>query len=235
MDIGAGEGKAILDYYGAGNESIEAQSLVNRAAKASCVAISIEDRRTEQWHRTAAAVDEHRLRYLFGRTFGEYSAAELGQFQVVTDVIGGFSYTPNLARFTQRALASLAPGGSFFTVLQDVHSEEGSNVPHYAGSPYLTEIIAPDGSKLKICAWLKRIGCVQVTCELRTGFIPPIEVYHIRKTCEDVTVPALATVHYTAGTPPERRFLLTDTPPAPAAETKPVNTPLREGVATPLR
>ena len=138
----------------------------------------------------------------------EYSPGELGRFQVITDVIGGFSYTSNLSQFMEKTLGVLAAGGDFHTVLQDVHSEDGQNEPHYTGSPYLTGITNADGSEMRVCSWLKSIACVQVTCELRKAWIPPIEVYHIHKVCNDVEVPALAPVHYEAGTPPERRFQL---------------------------
>jgi hypothetical protein len=47
-----------------------------------------------------------------------------------------------------------------------------------------------------------------VTCQLRPEWGPPLEVYHIRKTCDDVSVPALKPVHYEAGTPPERGYRL---------------------------
>ena len=208
LDIGAGEGKAILDYYAARSDAPQTQAQQPPGGKASCVAISIEDRRTAEWYQTAASLEAQKIQYFSGRRLGEYAPEELGRFQIVTDVIGGFSYTSNLAPFMEKALAILAPGGSFYTVLQDVRSEDGSNKPHYEGSPYLTEIKAADGAEIKVCTWLKKIGCAQVTCQLRTEWVPPIEVYHIRKVCEDIEVPALVPLHYEAGTPPERRFQL---------------------------
>jgi len=125
-------------------------------------------------------------------------------------VIGGFSYTTHLSRFVALTLDLLVTGGDFYTLLQDVRSDEGTNKPHYEGAPYLTEITRPDGSEVKICAWLKSIPCTQVTCELRTDWKPPVEVYHVKKLCEGHKVPNLAPVHYEAGTPPERRFRLED-------------------------
>jgi hypothetical protein len=98
--------------------------------------------------------------------------------------------------------------GSFFTVLADVRSEASANEPFYAGSPFLTAIAGADGSEVKICAWLKSISCVQVTCEFKGNWRPPIESFHVRKTCDEVSVPTLAPTHFTAGTPPERGFKL---------------------------
>ena len=129
---------------------------------------------------------------------------ELGQFQLISDVIGGFSYTTTLSMFIERVLSLLEVNGNFYTVLQDVHAEDGSNKPYYEGSGFLTEIARADGSELKVCPWLKSITCVEVTCELKSKWQPPIEVYRIHKTCSDVKVPALSTIFYQAGTPPKR-------------------------------
>ena len=209
LDIGAGEGRAILDYCTGSYDGTYYKGETKSGKKARAVAMSIEDRRTNQWHQTAANLDENQIRYLSGRTLSQYTGDELGKFRVISDVLGGFSYTDNLSRFTTSALALLEVGGSFYTVLQDVHAESADNKPHYEGSPYLTEIVDADGSELRACSWLKRIGCVQVSCEFKPNFTPPVEVYRVEKICNDVTVPPLTTVHYQAGTPPERRFVVT--------------------------
>jgi hypothetical protein len=205
MDIGAGIGQAILDYCSPG---YDVTRLEQRGRKAQAVAISIEDRRTPAWHQTAARLGENQLKYLFNKPLREYSLGDLGQFQVITDVIGGFSYTDTLSLFMEKVLGFLEMNGSFFTVLQDVHAENGTNQPYYAKAPFLTEIVNVDGAEVKMCSWLKSITCVEVTCEFKTGWKPPIEVYRVRKVCNNVTVPALAQTHYAAGTPPERRFQL---------------------------
>ena len=208
LDIGAGEGRAVLDYCTGSYDGTYYKGEAKSGKKARAVAMSIEDRRTDRWHQTAASLDANQLRYLSGRTLSQYSREELGEFDVITDVLGGFSYTDNLSRFTTSALALLEVNGTFYTVLQDVRAENGENKPHYEGSPFLTEIVDADGSELRMCSWLKRIGCVQVSCEHRPNFTPPIEVYRIQKVCNDVTVPPLTPVHYQAGTPPERRFVV---------------------------
>jgi hypothetical protein len=205
LDIGAGEGRAILDYYMPRAEGTLAETLKRRGAKAQAVAISIEDRRTPRWQQTAARLEADRIQYLFGKRFREYSSQELHRFQLISDVMGGFSYTDDLSRFMEKVLGALEVNGTYFTVLQDVRREDGKNLPFYAGSPFLTEIVDTEGNEFKVCAWLKRITCAAVTCESRE-WQPPTEAYRITKTCDDVTVPALAPVHYEAGTPPERRF-----------------------------
>jgi hypothetical protein len=210
LDIGAGEGRAVLDYCSAQYDEIQGEQ--RPAKKAQAVAISIEDRRTSRWYQTVAMLEANQARYLFGRRFGEYTEEELGKFRVITDVLGGFSYTDRLSSFTEKALNALELNGVFYTVLQDVRSEKGDNRPHYPDSPYLTEIADARGADVGTCAWLKRIGCVEVSCEFRPDFTPPIEVYSVRKVCDDITVPPLTLVHFTAGTPPERRFHLQRSP-----------------------
>src|SRR5262245_22666092 len=184
LDIGAGQGQAVLDYYTPRYDAMHVEGRDKRGKKARSVAMSIEDRRTPLWQQTAAGLEDGKIRYLFGKRLREYTREELGSFQLITDVIGGFSYAVDLSLFLEKTLALLNVGGNFYTLLQDVHSEEGTNKPHYAGATYLTEISRADGSKLRICPWLKSVSCVQVTCELRQEWKPAIEVYHIRKTCD---------------------------------------------------
>ena len=205
LDVGAGEGRAVLDYA----TGKYASMLQGRGrGKGQAVAMSIEDRRTRQWHESVAALGPKQVSYLAGKRFREYSATELGRFDVITDVVGAFSYTRDLSRFMEQALQVLDVSGSLYTVLQDVRSAEGASRPHYPDAPFLTELTTRDGSEVKVCSWLKSITCVEVSCEAKPQFSPPIEVYSVRKTCEAVSVPRLELVHFQAGTPPERRFQL---------------------------
>ena len=208
LDIGAGRGQAILDYYTPKFDMLHFEGREERGTKAQAVAMSIEDRRTPEWHAKAATLPPDKIRYLANRRLREYSLEELGKFKLISDVIGGFSYTTTLSLFVERVLNLLEVNGSFFTVLADVRSEASANEPFYAGSPFLTAIAGADGSEVKICAWLKSISCVQVTCEFKGNWRPPIESFHVRKTCNEVSVPTLAPTHFTAGTPPERGFKL---------------------------
>lgn len=208
LDIGAGRGQAVLDYYAPRYDSMHAEGRERRGKKARAVAISIEDRRTSDWSQTAASLEANQIQYFFGKRLREYSLEQLGQFQLITDLLGGFSYTESISLFMENVLGFLAVNGSFYTILQDVHSEIGTNRPYYPDARFLTEIANADGSEVKVCSWLKRISCVEVTCELRPEWKPPVEVYRIHKICNNVTVPALVPTHFEAGTPPERRFLL---------------------------
>ena len=219
LDIGAGRGQAVLDYYAPRYDAMHAEGREQRGKKAQAVAMSIEDRRTPDWAQTAASLDANKIQYVFGKSLREYSLEQLGKFQVITDMLGGFSYTANLSLFMEKVLGFLTVNGSFYTVLQDVHSEIGTNRPYYPDARYLTEIVNVDASEMKVCSWLKRIGCVEVTCELRPEWKPPVEVYRVRKVCNDVTVPALLPIHFEAGTPPERRFRFANPLPVTPAST----------------
>lgn len=208
LDIGAGEGRAILDYYNRSDVLGPFETPKRHGTKARAVAISIEDRRQPLWYSTAAALETNQIQYFFNKRMRDYSIDVLGKFQVITDLLGGFSYTDQLSTFMDKVLQLLDLKGSFYTLLQDVKSEGETNKPYYANSPYLTEITRTDGSEVKVCSWLKSITCVEVTCELRTDWKPPVEIYHVHKVCSAVTVPALTRMSYGAGTPPERRFQL---------------------------
>lgn len=202
LDIGAGEGQAILDYYERTNEASRGR------AKAKAVALSIEDRRQPKWYLTAAKLERGQIQYFFNKPARQYTVSELGTFQIITDFLGGFSYTDELSLFMEKVLQLLSVKGSFYSLLQDVKSEEGTNQPFYANSPYLTEITDSTGSEVKVCSWLKRITCVEVTCELKPRWKPPVEIYRVHKVCDGINVPALTKTKFSAGTPPERRYQL---------------------------
>lgn len=215
LDIGAGEGRAILDYYTPRYDSMHPEGRERRGKKARAVAMSIEDRRTAHWHKTAASLETNHIQYLSGKRLREYSLEELGRFQLVTDVIGGFSYTQYLSLFMETVLGILELNGVFHTLLLDVLPENAANRASYPDTLFLTEIANADGSDGRVCSWLKSITCVEVTCESRTESKRPVELYRIHKVCSNVAVPALVALRFEAGTPPQRRFQLKT--PSPAA------------------
>ena len=199
LDIGAGEGQAILDYYASGN----AQNCVQTGGKARAVAMSIEDRRTDQWRQQAAVLEAGSIRYVFGKPLRNYSPDELGKFQLITDVYGGFSYTEHLSLFVENVLSLLEVGGNFFTLAPGVHLANGKDK---IGILYLTELEDDIGRPEKVCSWLKKATCAQVTCESKSDWKRPTELIQIRKTCSDTSVPSMKLVEFTAGYPPTRRF-----------------------------
>jgi SAM-dependent methyltransferase len=205
LDIGAGDGQAILDYYALESDTAPAQKCARSFTKARAVAMSIEDRRTDEWRRWAAIFGNDHLRYLSGKRLRNYSREELGKFQIITDVYGGFSYTEDLSQFLEKVLSLLETGGVFYTMVQSVHLEDGKDQPN---TRYLTDLVDAAGRDVKVCSWLKQTTCVQVACESKSDWDTPTELINIRKVCSDVSVPRVKLLKYEAGNPPGRRFQL---------------------------
>jgi len=208
LDIGAGEGNAVLDYYTELYDAMHAEGRTRRGKKARSVAMSIEDRRTPEWYETEQRLEPRQIQYLFGKRLREYSLEELGTFRLITDHIGGFSYTQDLSLFVEQVLGLLELNGEFYSVLLDVRPETEPDPTLYKNLLFLTEIERADGSNVKVCSWLKSISCVQVTCETHTELKRPIELYRVQKVCNDAAVPPLVSVYFQSGTPPPRRFRL---------------------------
>ena len=99
LDIGAGRGQAVIDYYDPRYDRMHYAGQERPDRKAQAVAISIEDRRTEAWYQKAATLKANQMRYLFGKHLRDYTPGELGQFQVISDVLGGFSYSTDITLF----------------------------------------------------------------------------------------------------------------------------------------
>jgi SAM-dependent methyltransferase len=205
LDIGAGAGQAILDYYTPKGDAPSGEKCARPGDKARAVAMSIEDRRTDKWRERAASLGNDRLRYLFGKRLRQYSPEELGKFQIITDVYGGFTYTEDLSQFVDKVLSLLEVGGGFYTLVPGVHLE---NSKDKLGILYLTELEAATGRPEKVCSWLKKTACVQVTCESKSDWKRPTELISIRKVCSDTAVPGMKLVEFEAGYPPGRRFQL---------------------------
>ena len=152
LDIGAGAGQAILDYYAPEGDAPSGEKCARPGDKARAVAISIEDRRTDKWRERAASLGDDRIRYLSGKRLRQYSPEELGKFHIITDVFGGFTYTEDLSGFVERVLRLLEVGGGFYTLVPGVHLEGGDKL----GILYLTELEDAAGRPEKVCSWLKQ-------------------------------------------------------------------------------
>jgi len=205
LDVGAGAGQAILDYYAPEDDAAPADKCAWSGAKGRAVAMSIEDRRTDKWQQQAASLGDDRIRYLSGKRLREYSREELGKFQIITDVYGGFSYTEDLSQFVDKVLSLLETGGVFYTMVQSVHLEDGKDK---LDTSYQTELVDAAGREVKVCSWLKQTAGVQVGCESKSDWNTPTELINIRKVRSDVSVPRLKLLKYEAGNPPGRRFQL---------------------------
>jgi hypothetical protein len=205
LDIGAGQAQAILDYYLPEDAAAPAEKCLGSGPRARAAAISIEDRRTDNWKQQTARLGADRIRYLFGKRLRQYSPEELGKFQIITDVYGGFTYTETLSQFVDKVLSLLEVGGSFYTLATGVHLEDGKDK---LGTLYLTELEDAFGREVKMCSWLKEISCVQITCESKTDLKRPTQLIKIQKVCSDTSVPRMKLVEFEAGYPPGRCFQL---------------------------
>jgi len=203
LDIGAGDGQAVLDYYA--SEPTTAENCGRSGTRARAVAMSIEDRRTKKWQLQAAILGGDRIQYLSGKRLRDYSVEELGKFQLITDVYGGFSYTEDLSRFIGKVLSLLEVGGAFYTLVQNVQLENGKDKP---SSSFQTELVDSAGRDIKMCSWLKQTPCVNVGCESKNDWDTPTELVNIHKICSDVSVRPTKLLRYEAGNPPGRRFQL---------------------------
>ena len=204
LDIGAGAAQAILDYYAPEGDPPSGEKCARSVSKARAVAMSIEDRRTDNWREQAANLGDDRLRYLTGKSLRHYSVEELGKFQIITDVFGGFTYTADLSRFVEKVLSLLEVGGVFYTLVPGVHLEGGDKL----GVFYLTELENAAGRPEKVCSWLKQTAGVQVTCESKSDWKRPTELIKVEKVRSDVSVPRMKLLEFVAGYPPDRRFQL---------------------------
>ena len=205
LDIGAGEGQAILDYYAPEDKVAPARKCSGSGGKVRAVAMSLEDRRTDKWQVQTAGPGGDRIRYVSGKRLRYYSPEELGRFQIITDVYGGFSYSDDLSVFMEKVLSLLEIGGVFYTLVQSVHLEDGKDKP---STWYLTELMDTAGRDVKVCSWLKQTTCVKVVCESKSDWHTPTELINIKKVCSDVSVPRMKLLKYEAGNPPGRRFQL---------------------------
>jgi hypothetical protein len=205
LDIGAGAAQAILDYYAAEAAAPSAEKCVRSGPRARAVALSIEDRQTDKWRERSASLGNDSMRYLSGKRLRQYSAEELGKFELITDVFGGFTYTENLSQFVEKVLSLLELGGGFYTLVPGVRLADGKNK---LDAWYLTELEDATGRPERICSWLKKTACVQVTCESKSDWKRPTELINVRKVCSDVSVPRMKLLEFVAGYPPDRRFQL---------------------------
>ena len=200
LDVGAGAGQAILDYYAPKDNAAPAKKCAGSDVKGRAVAMSIEDRRTDKWRKRAASLGDDRIRYLSGKRLRQYSRDEVGKFQIITDVFGGFSYTEDLSLFMEKVLSFLEVGGTFYTLIQNVDLEHDKDNP--GETSYQTELEDPAGNDVTVCSWLKKISCVNVACDSKSDWDSPAELITIHKVCGDVSSRTSPFWSSTRGIPP---------------------------------
>lgn len=206
LDVGAGEANASLDY------------LVNTGSRRAFTVAVTADPRPSNWNglpRIKAALNKRnpRFRYLMGKYIEKYSVEELGgQFQLITDVYGAFSYSPHVDE-TLRAIGDLmAVGGRFYTIL---NVGDGKSV-HRETEPLATLAIQDSrGRNVPLLDWIHRFQCLELDLQ-NTRYVQHThgdggdEVYRIalKKNCKEIYIPALELVNFFDGQPPERQYKL---------------------------
>ena len=118
-------------------------------SQVTCTQAGCFSRRTDRWREQAARLGDDRIRYLSGKRLREYSLEELGKFQIITDVYGGFSYTEYLSQFVDNVLSLLEIGGVFYTLVPGLHLEDGKDKLVIL---YLTELEDAAGRPEKVCS-----------------------------------------------------------------------------------
>src|SRR5688572_18205975 len=99
LDIGAGAGQAILDYYAPQGGAPSGAACAPPGDKARAVAVSIEDRRTDKWRQQAASLGDDHIRYVSGKRLCDSSPEEPGRFTITSDVFGCVCYSSGLYQF----------------------------------------------------------------------------------------------------------------------------------------
>lgn len=183
LDVGAGEGMALIDY------------LYGVAGGASVVGITVETDWRYNGFRIQAARDfPGRFRFYKGKYLEDpsYSPETLGHFDIVTDVYGAFSYSNTVDVVLQKIGDLLKVGGHFFTVYKAdtffIYDSKGNNIPinQWINSGSCLAIVPREYSKLNM-------GNEE----------PPL---HIVKTCEKVSVPPLKLSGFQSDSPPTRKY-----------------------------
>jgi SAM-dependent methyltransferase len=185
LDLGAGEGMALMDY------------LYTVTGFMSVVGITIEsDPRYDAFR--AQTVKDYGERFVFykDKKFEDesYSVQTLGQFAVITDVYGAFSYSDKLSLVMQKIGDLLTEKGEFFSVAEDRKYK----------------IVDPSGHEYKIEDWLNAITCMRwipPSPPRKDAMSRPAYTIHMVKFCSEVKVPPLKLLDFRDDSPPWRTYL----------------------------
>jgi hypothetical protein len=194
LDAGAGQGKAVLDH-------------AYNADGASVVGISVEDRRLPLLDRMIRERGADRVNYLAGKKLEQYDKSELGEFDLISDVYGAFSYAQQLDDVVEKVGELLKVGGSYYTLSQN-QTKSMDRATGQWNSYYALSIIDRSGKKyLSIADWLNQGTCIRArqsseNLDRQVHFQRII----VEKTCEFFRVPELELTAWLDGGPPVRVY-----------------------------
>lgn len=187
IDLGAGNGRAIFDYY----------SLSNGQARVT--AISYSESAFKGSNKTKLTDEQiSKFRFLNRKLFEEIPLDHLEPADTISDLFGVITYAPDLKLVLSKALGLLKPNGLLF-----IYNGMNSSKP-------VTSLQAMDGSKGNIGDYLSRSRNLEVTViKYSRGLYFQEEAYLIRKIGEfnPSDLPDLELVKYDdGGRPPSRIY-----------------------------
>ena len=97
--------------------------------KARAVAMSIEDRRTDNWQQQAASLGDDRIRYLSGGLCGTIRARSLENSRSLPTCTAASPIPKTCPGSLEKVLSLLETGGVFYTIVQNVHLDGGKDKP----------------------------------------------------------------------------------------------------------
>ena len=224
IDLGAGNARAMREYF-----SSVWQGLWAEKPKMTAVVVEkpLDLSRLELaafLSRIETTGNGGRFKYMSGRFLGDYHPGEIEPADVVTDVYGAISYSPDLSGSVEQAGGMLKPGGQLFTIIQTRLETIGSR----EGNVRNVIIRRPDGSEVDIADWLRQIQGLKLevskekTRAYKTQFpgrppeawapttIESVRTLVLTRTSEPLRVPKLRLVGITADSPPRRTYVWDD-------------------------
>lgn len=185
VDMGAGEGRAILQYL--------QDPTFPRKAKVTAIAFK---KPVGSKHAEIESIDPG-FRYLEGFV-EEMTREQIGSAKLITDVYGPLHYTKNFSEVLQVYVDLLQEGGEILTSGIFFHKEAATNF-----------VIKSDGAMISYREWLNSIPGLKVT-EIPKPEIGLSAALVIEKIAPEVKVPKLKLVRYESGSPPRRNFEVVD-------------------------
>lgn len=178
IDMGAGQLRAIVEYFSIRTEARAQVTAINYFAPPGYA----------HWYNRLDEEARSRLRHLEPVDFLELSARQLRKADLISDVYGALSYTPEFGKALQKALKTLKVGGRLYftstdTTFWDADSQELLDMEEF----------------------LARVSGVEVRKTTPTSFL-------LTRTSQDVQVPKLKLAGFRTYTPPSRHYHVLPSP-----------------------
>jgi hypothetical protein len=216
LDIGAGGMLAQLDWiigesesppfapFWRYNDESVSQSFMDykkHESKKSAVGVSVENVFHPNLNKLIEQHQIKNVKYLAGRYIEDYADGELGKFDLITDVYGAVSYSPQVDVVFEKALSHLKIGGRFYTNI------ESEDVQHTRDGLWNLRFEDSDSDQVgSIRDWVNNMSCISGNVTLGPPGTRQQIVIQIEKTCDAVTVPKLKLIKLKEASPPARTY-----------------------------